>query len=1130
MQNNPDLNKKINRFSDIVTSGWKSYLNSRVLAVTLTFVMVMAFFFFVLMVIENNGYLSPLLKTSLLLTSLFFAGLTGIAIYKKIPYLSRYEFYRKVTRDKKLDSLRYLLDLSESYRGDKKHSLYGAAIDQNISDLNENSVKKELSAWRKATFASSTINKSGLGFGLIAIIIAVFSYLNPDTLNRSAQFYSAFERPNPFIYSIEPGETTLEQGGRFFARILFEGEEPSRVSLSLKTDVEEQFRNLTMQRTTPGTWVSEPIELFSDLDYRIVMDDFQSETKRISVSQIPRFSDLIVLAEPPAYTRLEKREFRYPFSRIEVPEGSDISVRATANKELTTAQMLLKSQDEAIELNLTDTENFWEHDFNLVKADTVRFHLEDFEGLENRNPYNFTFAVIPDRDPTVRILEPRPLLQELNPTDVTIRFEARDDYGFSSIHLRYEIHPAFSESVQTGSVRLAGTSPANFSTSYEWDLSPFNLQAMDEIVYWIEVFDNDEVNGFKSAVSARQTIRFASLADNLLEQDEKQSEINEALEELSRQNEETRESMRQLREDIINNPDDSWQQQRSTDDLIEQQEDLNKQVEDIRKQFEDLRRELENDEILSDDTLELYQQLQQLMEEIDDPAIMELLEQLREGLEDMNNDQIRDSLQQMEFNERSYQERLERTVELFKQLQLNAELDKMSALFDELAKMEERLMELDDASEQQSRQENIQDELDKLRDRLESIPENSPNRQQQRMDDMVNEMTPQMDSIQDQVQENIDSLQESIDSGEQPGSESRQQQQNIQQQLQQMATALQQARQDMNQESINLNIFALRSLFQTMLLLSEAQETQNLITLGLEQSSPAFVNQARTQRNIANIFGTVVDSLMVVAKEVPQFPNMLLAERLETSEHLETSVGHLAERNKNRATTAERIALGGINKITGMISDLIDQLDEEGGGGSGSGGMSAEQMLEQMQQMGEEQQMLNEQIQDFINDMVGDRLSQDQMERLNQMARQQNEIRRQLEDLQRRGALRPGDSLASELERLAEQMEDAINDLRGGSMDRLMVERQQNILSRMLEAERAFDEREQEERREGETVTDFDRTSPPPLTLEELEREIRNRLQDPNTTRFSEDYQRLIRMYFELLQEQEGREIQLPGE
>jgi hypothetical protein len=204
----------------------------------------------------------------------------------------------------------------------------------------------------------------------------------------------------------------------------------------------------------------------------------------------------------------------------------------------------------------------------------------------------------------------------------------------------------------------------------------------------------------------------------------------------------------------------------------------------------------------------------------------------------------------------------------------------------------------------------------------------------------------------------------------------------------------------------------------------------------------------------------------------------------------------------------------------------LEQLQNQSGSGSGGGGMSMQQMIEQMQQMGQDQQQLNQQMQEFINDLQGERLSQDQMGRLNQLSKQQNQIRQQLQEIQSRGELEGGDQLGSELERMIEQMEETINDLRGGAVDPTLIERQQNILSRMLEAEKAMQERDEEEQREATTGRNLQRSTPPEITLEELEEEIRNRLNDPNFTKFSADYQRLIERYFELLKEHQKREIQ----
>ena len=137
------------------------------------------------------------------------------------------------------------------------------------------------------------------------------------------------------------------------------------------------------------------------------------------------------------------------------------------------------------------------------------------------------------------------------------------------------------------------------------------------------------------------------------------------------------------------------------------------------------------------------------------------------------------------------------------------------------------------------------------------------------------------------------------------------------------------------------------------------------------------------------------------------------------------------------------------------------------------------------------------------------------------MARQQNDIRRQLQQLQQGGGVGSGDQLMSELQRLSEEMEDAINDLRGGVLDRTLISRQQNILSRMLQAERALNEREEDDERRGNTPDDIQRLSPSELTLEALREQIRRGLQENRGTRFSEEYQRLIQRYFELLERME---------
>jgi hypothetical protein len=143
------------------------------------------------------------------------------------------------------------------------------------------------------------------------------------------------------------------------------------------------------------------------------------------------------------------------------------------------------------------------------------------------------------------------------------------------------------------------------------------------------------------------------------------------------------------------------------------------------------------------------------------------------------------------------------------------------------------------------------------------------------------------------------------------------------------------------------------------------------------------------------------------------------------------------------------------------------------------------------------------------------------MDRLEQLSRQQNKIRKQLQELRENGNLDSSDRILSELERMSGDMEETINDLRGGQTEDLVIQRQQNILSRMLSAEKSLQERGEKEERESSTAEYFERSTPPDITMEELEKQIRTLLNDPERTRFAKDYQKLIQQYFELLRQME---------
>jgi len=87
--------------------------------------------------------------------------------------------------------------------------------------------------------------------------------------------------------------------------------------------------------------------------------------------------------------------------------------------------------------------------------------------------------------------------------------------------------------------------------------------------------------------------------------------------------------------------------------------------------------------------------------------------------------------------------------------------------------------------------------------------------------------------------------------------------------------------------------------------------------------------------------------------------------------------------------------------------------------------------------------------------------------------------------------------------------------------DRKTIERQQNILSRMLDAQKSVREREYSRKRKAEVGKEYARQSPSELaeTVDEKKAKLRKELKQALEEGYSIDYEKLIEEYFRNLNE-----------
>jgi hypothetical protein len=103
---------------------------------------------------------------------------------------------------------------------------------------------------------------------------------------------------------------------------------------------------------------------------------------------------------------------------------------------------------------------------------------------------------------------------------------------------------------------------------------------------------------------------------------------------------------------------------------------------------------------------------------------------------------------------------------------------------------------------------------------------------------------------------------------------------------------------------------------------------------------------------------------------------------------------------------------------------------------------------------------------------------------------------------------------------LGEEMKKVAEDLQNARVDRRTIERQERILSRLLDAQKSVNRREYSRKRKAESGSEFNRKSPEfPADMTEENERLLDIIKKALQEKYPRKYERLIKAYFRSLQD-----------
>ncbi|MFP4528089.1 MAG: DUF4175 family protein [Candidatus Kapaibacterium sp.] len=996
---------------------------------------------------------------------------------------------------------------------------------------------------------------------LIALAFSVGTFLmfRPalgDALFRVSHFTQSFVPPSPFTIEIDPLEARHIRGESAVIYVRTTGTPPQTVTLNLKEEQQENYDQFPLKLDTNGVYKYEISSVRRSLSFFAAADwmgsKITTETGRINVVDKPMIRAISGSIAYPGYTGLVPRRFDEQSADISALTGSRVRLEANANKELRSAEIVFIARSET-----------QAGDSVVVKTDTSRIPLEVADrtasggftvrnsgiyyinitgknGESNDNPIRYAVSALTDAHPTITLLQPTMNVQVSEEAILPIKVAISDDYGFSKLLLHYRLnfsaYTSPDEKFRTISIPLPGDDLAR-EVPYIWDLKELGIAPEDQYEFFIEVLDNDVVSGPKSARTQQLMVRLPSLEEVLADVGDKHERIEEELAEVVKESGEVTREMEELNRELLKNSKEKkldWKEKKKAEDLIKKQAELDEKMQNLQKDLEQMTEQMQENQMLSPETMQKYQELQRLMQEVKAPELQQMQQDMNKMLEQASPDQMKQAMEQAKFDEEEFKKNVERTLNLLKKIKAEQKTDALQKMAEKMAKDQEELnkqMQNTNPADKKAReelakkQEALQEQLESVEQEMDDLEKLMEELGGEKAREMLDKARQELDM--NQTRQDMEKAKEGAKEGE--FNKAGKSQQNAQKNLQNFAKQMQQMKQQMQSNQLQEAMKTLEKAITDILELSEKQEQLKSGTQDLDYNSTQLPEQAKKQ-------GRLLEGLNNVAKTLAELGQKSFAITPQMAEQIgsalrsmQNAVKNLAERQVPATLQAQSNAMRSLNQSVQQMQNMLAAMQQSGssacqnpqGGGQGQG-TGGQGFMQKLQQVAMQQQGINM----AMRQMSSGKMSQQQQAEFSRLTSEQGRAQQSMEELAKEerqttsgsGRKRSGGNL----EKIGEDMKEVLKDMQSGNVRPETIRRQEEILSRLLDATESVHERDYEKKREAKSGKNYNRKSPAELDLSTTEgknRALRELLKSASRG-YTRDYEEMIRRYFEALREQ----------
>ena len=958
-------------------------------------------------------------------------------------------------------------------------------IDSGSAELLQAGINQKIEELNPVPFSSAidlSQNRRYLKYALIPLFIFVLLLvIAPRVLStgtdRLIHHSAYFEKQAPFSFVIENKELKAIQQQDFTLKVKLNGNEiPNEVFVNVDGN---EFK-LEKENNTSFSYTFKNIQ--QNIPFQLSGGGFSSREYELKALPKPTLMNFEVLLKYPAYLN-RKDELINNTGDLILPQGTKVNWSFnTRNSEF----IALRFSDTLIQLQPSGENKFsFNRRFMLASA----YSINTGNALvKNADSVNYFINVVPDAFPLIEANEKR---DSLHSNVIYFSGMIKDDYGFNHLSFRCKHYSADSSGKATEQNQevVLPVQKAQLSQPFIhfMDLNTLGIKPGDKMEYYFEVWDNDGVNGSKAARSGIMVFKAPTLEELEKQTGKNNQEIKEDLNESIKKAKELQKEINELNKKVLEKKQLGWEEKKKIEDMLQKQQALEKKVEEIKQQNQLNNEQQNNYQQPNESLMEKQKQLEQLFENIMTPEMKKLFDELQKLMDKMDKNKVQETLEKMKLNDKDLEKELDRTLEQFKHMEAEQKLENLANKLDDMAKKQEELSKENenknaDNKAQEEKQNELNKEFEKFKEEAKELDKLNK--------ELENPLTvPDTKQEQEKVSQEQQKASEQLNKNDKKNASKSQK--SAAQQMQSMSEKMQEAMQKQEQDQNEEDMQALRQIMENLMNVSFAEEDLVKETQKIKSNNPQYIKLAQKQKKLQDDSKMIEDSLLALSKRNPKVSASINREISAIQMNMAKSVEALTDHQTGEATVREQNTMTSINNLALMLNESLEQMQMEakqqaksksqGQGNCKKPGGKGQKPSQSMANMRKMQEQLNKQIEQMKKmleqgkqqggkkpgDKQGNGMGMGSMpgssEQLAKMAAEQEAIRRAMQEAMQKMMKNGGQNAGGDL---AQKMEETENDLVNKVITQETIKRQQEILTKLLEHEKAEREKDLDEKRQ----------------------------------------------------------------